>query len=124
MLKVHHLLPAASNVHVNLIQPWCDKNARESGDKLKCQIYPPMTLGGTPAQLSDQAKDGVADIVWTIPTYSAGRFPKSEAFELPFLTRSARGSSRAYWVYVQSTRWTNTRASSPCDCTPTTARRT
>jgi TRAP-type C4-dicarboxylate transport system substrate-binding protein len=88
-------------VHVNLIQPWCDKIAKESDDKLKCQIYPAMTLGGTPAQLFDQARDGVADIVWTIPTYSAGRFTKSEVFELPFLTRSAKGSSQAYWTYVQ-----------------------
>lgn len=100
-LKVHHFLPATSNVHVNLIQAWCDKVAKESGDKLKCQIHPAMTLGGTPAQLIDQAKDGVVDIVWTLPTYSAGRFTKSEVFELPFLTRSAKGSSQAYWHYVQ-----------------------
>ncbi len=101
VLKVHHFLPGTSNVHVNLIQTWCDKVAKESGDKLKCQIYPAMQLGGTPAQLFDQAKDGVADIVWTIPTYSAGRFVKSEVFELPFFTRSAKGSSQAYWAFVQ-----------------------
>ena len=101
VLKVHHFLPGTSNVHVNLIQAWCDKVAKESGDKLRCQIYPAMQLGGTPAQLFDQARDGVADIVWTIPTYSAGRFVKSEVFELPFFTRSAKGSSQAYWAYVQ-----------------------
>ena len=101
VLKVHHFLPGTSNVHINLIQAWCDKVAKDSGDKLKCQIYPAMQLGGTPAQLFDQAKDGVADIVWTIPTYSAGRFVKSEVFELPFFTRSAKGSSQAYWAFVQ-----------------------
>jgi len=102
VLKVHHFLPATSNAQLNIIQPWCDKVARESGDKLKCQIYPSMQLGGTPAQLFDQARDGVADIVWTLPTYSAGRFLKSEVFELPFFTRSATGSSRAFWQYVQA----------------------
>ncbi len=101
VLKVHHFLPGTANVHRNLIQPWCDKIAQESGDRMKCQIYPAMQLGGTPAQLFDQARDGVADIVWTIPTYSAGRFVKSEVFELPFFTRSAKGSSQAYWDYVQ-----------------------
>lgn len=101
VLKVHHFLPGTSNVHVRLIQVWCDKIAKESNDKLKCQIYPAMQLGGTPAQLFDQARDGVADIVWTIPTYSAGRFVKSEVFELPFFTRSAKGSSQAYWQFVQ-----------------------
>ena len=101
-LKVHHFLPPTSNVHLNLIKPWCDKVARESGDRLKCQIYPAMQLGGTPAQLFDQARDGVADIVWTIPTYSAGRFIRSEVFELPFFTRSGKGSSQAFWTYVQT----------------------
>lgn len=101
VLKVHHFLPATSNAQLNIIQPWCDKIAKESADKLKCQIYPSMQLGGTPAQLFDQARDGVADIVWTLPTYSAGRFLKSEVFELPFFTRSAKGSSQAFWQYVQ-----------------------
>jgi TRAP-type C4-dicarboxylate transport system substrate-binding protein len=100
-LKVHHFLASTSNIHLNLIQPWCDKIAKESAGKLKCQIYPAMTLGGTPAQLFDQARDGIADVVWTLPTYSAGRFVKSEVFELPFLTRSAKGSSQALWQYVQ-----------------------
>jgi TRAP-type C4-dicarboxylate transport system substrate-binding protein len=101
VLKVHHFLPATSNAQLNIIQPWCDKVAKESNDRMKCQIYPSMQLGGTPAQLFDQARDGVADIVWTLPTYSAGRFLKSEVFELPFFTRSAKGSSQAFWQYVQ-----------------------
>jgi TRAP-type C4-dicarboxylate transport system substrate-binding protein len=100
VLKVHHFLPATSNVNTNLIQVWCDKVNKESADKLKCQIYPAMTLGGSPPQLIEQARDGVADIVWTLPTYSAGRFTKSEVFELPFITRSAKGSSEALWNYV------------------------
>ena len=55
---------------------------------MKCQIYPAMQLGGTPAQLFDQAKDGVADIIWTVPGYQAGRFTVSEASELPFIVTS------------------------------------
>jgi TRAP-type C4-dicarboxylate transport system substrate-binding protein len=100
-LKVHHFLPPGSNAHVNLIGPWCDKINKESNNRLKCQIYPAMQLGGTPPQLFDQAKDGVADIVWTLPTYQAGRFTKSEVFELPFLTRNAETASPALWEYVQ-----------------------
>lgn len=100
-LKVHHFLPATSNVQRNVIEPWCNKVAAESAGKLKCQIYPAMQLGGTPAQLFDQARDGVADIVWTVPTYAAGRFTKSEVFELPFMAHSAKGGSQALWTYVQ-----------------------
>ncbi|MBI3149577.1 MAG: TRAP transporter substrate-binding protein [Betaproteobacteria bacterium] len=103
-LKVHHFLPPPSTAHSKFITPWCDKINKESGGKLKCQIYPAMQLGGTPPQLIEQVKDGVADIVWTLPGYSAGRFPAAEVFELPFSIRSAQGSSRALWEYIHTNR--------------------
>lgn len=53
VLKVHHFLPSTSSSQVKLIGPWCDKVQKESKDRLKCQIYPSMQLGGTPAQLMD-----------------------------------------------------------------------
>ena len=101
LLKVAHFLPAGSNAQVNIIQPWCDKVAKESGGEMKCQIYPAMQLGGTPPQLLDQARDGVADIVWSVPTYSAGRYLKTEVFELPFMATNAKQGSEALWEYTQ-----------------------
>jgi TRAP-type C4-dicarboxylate transport system substrate-binding protein len=100
VLKLHHMLPATSNPHLNVLVPWCDKINKESNDRLKCQIYPAMQLGGTPPQLFDQVRDGVVDITWTVPTYSAGRFTKSEVFELPFMAHSAKAGSQALWQYV------------------------
>jgi len=99
-LRVHHFLPPTSNIQVKFIDPWCAKVNKESAGRLKCQIYPAMQLGGTPPQLFDQAKDGVADIVWTVPGYQAGRFLVTEAFELPFITSSGEKSSRALWQYA------------------------
>jgi TRAP-type C4-dicarboxylate transport system substrate-binding protein len=61
-----------------------------------------MQLGGTPVQLYDQARDGVVDIVWTLPGNTAGRFPRIEAFELPFMMNNAEATSKAYWEYVQT----------------------
>ncbi len=101
MLKVEHFLGPKSTAQQQLLGPWCEKIAKESGGKLKCQIYPAMQLGGTPPQLFDQAKDGVVDIVWTIPTYQAGRFVKSEVFELPYLIKTAETGSPALWEYIQ-----------------------
>ena len=99
-LKLHHFLPPGSTAHLNFIVPWCDKIAKESGGKMKCQIYPSMQMGGTPSQLFDQVKDGVADIVWTVPGYQAGRFPITEAFELPFMIYSSENASRGLWNYA------------------------
>ncbi|MCX7157426.1 MAG: TRAP transporter substrate-binding protein [Rhodocyclales bacterium] len=100
-LRVHHFLPPSSNAHVKMIEPWCAKITKESAGKLKCQIYPAMQLGGTPPQLFDQAKDGVADIVWTLPGYQAGRFLATEVFELPFMVSSAEKASKALWTYAE-----------------------
>ncbi len=101
ILKVAHFLPTSSNTHKLAIVPWCDKINKESGGKLKCQIYPSMQLGGTPGQLLDQVRDGVADLAWTAPTYQAGRFTKTEVFELPFLVKKAETGSQALWDYIQ-----------------------
>ncbi len=101
-LKVHHFLAPSTFIQVGVFAPWCDKLAKESANKLKCQIYPAMQLGGTPPQLYDQAKDGVADIVWTVAGYSANRFPMSEVFELPFMMTNADATSRAAWDFVQT----------------------
>ena len=100
-LKLHHFLPAGSAAQTMFLKPWCDRIAQESADKLKCQIYPSMQLGGTPPQLFDQVKDGVVDVTWTLLGYSAGRFPLIEVFELPFIMESPEGTSKAVWDYVQ-----------------------
>jgi TRAP-type C4-dicarboxylate transport system substrate-binding protein len=100
-LKVHHFLPTGSTTHAKLIVPWCSKIETESAGRLKCQIFPSMQLGGTAPQLYDQVRDGVVDIVWTLPGYSAGRFPTMEVFELPFMTSDAEAASRAAWQYYE-----------------------
>lgn len=99
VLKVHHFLPPGSTTHAKMLVPWCAKLEAESAGRLKCQIFPSMQLGGTAPQLYDQVRDGVADIVWTLPGYNAGRFPAMEVFELPFMIRDAESASRAAWQY-------------------------
>ncbi len=99
VLKVHHFWPPGAMPPSQILTPWCDKIAKDSGNRMKCQIYPAMQLGGTPANLIDQVKDGVVDIVWTLPGYTAGRYPMMEVFELPFMSSSAEATSQAVWEY-------------------------
>ena len=84
-LKLHTFIPPPANPVKTFLKPWTEKVLKASGGKLKVQIYHSMQLGGKPPQLLDQVKDGVVDIVWTLPGYTAGRFPKLEVFELPFV---------------------------------------
>jgi TRAP-type transport system periplasmic protein len=99
ILKLAHFLPAMAPAQAKVLGPWCDKIAAQSKDMLKCQIYPSMQLGGTPSQLVDQVRNGIADVVWTAPGYSAGRFPAVEAMELPFMIGNALDGSRMTWDY-------------------------
>ena len=101
-LKFHTFMAPQSNVWLTMHKPWMDKVEKDSGGRIKFEGYPAMQLGGTPVQLYDQAKDGVVDVVWTLPGNTAGRFPRIEVFELPFMMNNAEATSKAYWEYVQT----------------------
>ena len=101
-LKFHTFMAPLSNVWLTMHKPWMERVEKESGGRIKFEAYPAMQLGGTPVQLYDQARDGVVDIVWTLPGSTAGRFPRIEAFELPFVMNNAEATSKAYWEYVQT----------------------
>lgn len=100
-LKVHHFWPPAAMPPSKILQPFCDQIAADSNNRMKCQVFPAMQLGGTPAQLIDQVRDGVVDIAFTLPGYTAGRFPIMEVFELPFMNNSASAGAKASWDYYQ-----------------------
>ncbi|MEY4294736.1 MAG: Sialic acid-binding periplasmic protein SiaP precursor [Pseudomonadota bacterium] len=101
-LKFHTFMAPSSNVWVNMHKAWMAKVEKDSGGRIKFEAYPAMQLGGTPVQLFDQARDGVVDIVWTLPGNTAGRFPRVDVFDLPFMMSNAEATSRAYWEYVQT----------------------
>jgi TRAP-type C4-dicarboxylate transport system substrate-binding protein len=99
VLKFHHIWPTVAMGHSRVTVPWCEKIARESNNRMRCQILPAMSGGGTPPQLVDRVRDGVDDITITLPGYTPGRFPIMEAMELPFMTNDAQSASAAAWDY-------------------------
>ena len=101
-LKFHTFMAPTSNVWLNMHKAWMDKVEKDSMGRIRFEGYPAMQLGGTPVQLYDQARDGVVDVVWTLPGNTAGRFPRIEVFELPFIMTNAEATSKAYWDYVQT----------------------
>ncbi len=80
---VHHFLAPVANAHKAMIVPWTEKVTAESGGRIAFEIFPAMSLGGKPAELYGQVRDGTADIVWTLLGYTPGVFPRAEVFELP-----------------------------------------
>lgn len=83
VFKLHHLLGAKAPAQTNMLEPWAKQVEENSGGRVKIEIYPAMSLGGTPPELVQQARDGVVDIIWTVNGYTPGQFPRTEVFELP-----------------------------------------
>jgi TRAP-type transport system periplasmic protein len=99
-LRMHTFLPPVANPVKHFMMPWAEKIAKDSNGRIKVQIYPAMQLGGKAEQLLQQVRDGVADIVWTLPGFTPGVMPKLEIFELPFLHRNTHSTVMALQDYV------------------------
>lgn len=82
-LKLHHFLGPKSPAQVRMFEPWVAAIQDASSGRVKIDIYPSMSLGGSPPQLFRQVVDGVVDIVWLVNGYTPGLFPRTEIFELP-----------------------------------------
>jgi len=101
--KLHHAFSSVSSAHDKFLAPWSRQVEAQSGGRIRIDLFPSMQLGGAPADLFDQARDGVADLTWAQPSNTPGRFPKIEAFELPFVpSRRALVSSKAVDDYARA----------------------
>ncbi|MDP4593325.1 MAG: TRAP transporter substrate-binding protein [Beijerinckiaceae bacterium] len=98
-LKMMTFVPPISNPVKTFLIPWAKKVEAASKGKIKIQGYWSMQLGGKAPQLLDQVKDGVVDIVWTLPGFTPGRMPRTEPFELPFVHRDAMSTTLALQDY-------------------------
>lgn len=100
-LRLHQMLPPQATIPAKALKPWAEKVMQESGGRIKIDQFDAMALGGTPPSLYDQAKDGAVDIIWTVIGYTPGRFPTTEAFELPFLMTTGEATSKALQEYCE-----------------------
>lgn len=98
-LRMHTFIPPVANPGKTFLIPWAEKIGKDSGGRLKIQPFWAMQLGGKAPQLLDQARDGVVDIVWTLPGFSPGRMPEVEPFELPFVHKDALSTTLALQDY-------------------------
>lgn len=94
-LRLHTFLPPVANPSRTFLAPWAKRIGEASNGRIKVQPFWAMQLGGKAPQLLDQVRDGVVDIVWTLPGFTAGRMPRVEVFELPFVHRDAVSTTLA-----------------------------
>jgi TRAP-type C4-dicarboxylate transport system substrate-binding protein len=94
-LNLAHFMPPASWQNQELFTAWADAVREQSGGRINVTIFPAQTLGKAPEGY-DNAKNGVADIAWTLQGYTAGRFPLSQIVELAGLYETAEVGSCAF----------------------------
>jgi TRAP-type C4-dicarboxylate transport system substrate-binding protein len=99
--KLHTLVPPVSSPVQKFLKPWGEKVEKASNGRIKVEVYPSMQLGGRPEQLPDQVRDGIVDIVWTVPGYTPGRFVQTEVFELPFVHTTTHATNLALQDFAE-----------------------
>ena len=100
-LRVHTFMPPVANPVKHFLLPWAEKVGKESNGRIKVQVFPAMQLGGNPAQLLQQVRDGVVDITWTLPGFTPGAIVKDEVLELPFVHRNTRSTVLALQDFTE-----------------------
>lgn len=101
-LRIHHFMSAKGTSHKEILLPLAERLAQESNGRIKVELFDSMSLGGRARDLYDQAVDGAVDIVLTLPGYTAGRFNRTEVFELPFIMDDSVATSKAFWDFIAS----------------------
>lgn len=95
-LKFASWVGIAHGHHTGVMVPWAKMLEEKSAGRLKVTIYPGATLG-KPADHYDLVVNGIADLAFTSPGYTPGRFPLISVNELPMLFKSGKGASQAAW---------------------------
>jgi TRAP-type transport system periplasmic protein len=83
VLKLSHFVPPQHAFH-KWVVGWTQKIEKESGGRLKFEIYPNGQLVGPPNRQFDAARNGITDIAWCLHGVTPGRYPMTELANLPF----------------------------------------
>jgi TRAP-type C4-dicarboxylate transport system substrate-binding protein len=90
-------------VHViyrEILTPWSQEIAKATNGEVKVTLYPSMQLGGKPPELFRQAKEGVVDLVFTLPGYTSPAFPRTQMIELPGLKPDGVAATNMMWDLI------------------------
>ena len=94
-LTLSSWLPPTHPIVTDMIQPWAAKVKEVTEGRVSVKI---LAKGlGHPKIHYDIARDGLADITYSVHGYTPGRFVMTKIAEFPFSGDSAEAQSVAYW---------------------------
>ena len=96
-LKLAHFASTKYHLHLEMFTPLAENLAEATGGDTTIRIYPGGELGAGPAKQYDRVIDGVADIVYALPGYTASQFKKTLLVELPGVVAAGTNKTEAVW---------------------------
>lgn len=100
-LKLAHFFPSTHPAEKDLIQPWAKAVEAATNGQVKVTSYPQETLLKADA-IYDGVVNGIADMGMSCFSYTRGRFPALEAFELPGVTyNNSKVASKVAWEGIK-----------------------
>ncbi|MEX1377791.1 MAG: TRAP transporter substrate-binding protein [Eubacteriales bacterium] len=100
-LDLAHFFPSTHPAETVFVQGWIEAIGEATDGRVKITSYPGGTLLGA-ADTYNGVETGVADIGLSCFSYTRGRFPVLEAFELPGVTyNNSKVASKVAWEGIQ-----------------------
>lgn len=101
-LTLAHFFPSVHPAETDLIQPWAAAVEEATGGKVQITSYPGEVLAKAD-DIYAGVVDGIADIGLSCFSYTRGRFPVLEAFELPgVIYKNSKVASQVAWEGIQT----------------------
>lgn len=101
-LRYAHFMPPTTAQAKNSEQ-WCREVEKRTNGKVKINFYPGSTLMPAP-QTYDSVVKGIADIGWSIMSYTRGKFPLTEVIDLPLGYKSGYTATKLINAYYEKFR--------------------
>lgn len=99
-LKLAHFSSTKYHLHNEMFLPLADKIAEATGGATTIRVYPGGELGAGPVKQYDRVIDGVADIVYALPGYTASQFKKTLLVELPGVVPGNEDITNKIWANI------------------------
>lgn len=99
-LKLAHFASTKYHLHNEMFLPLAEKLSEATGGATTIRVYPGGELGKGPVKQYDRVIDGVADMVYALPGYTAAQFKKTLLLELPGVVSPGANKTEKVWQNI------------------------
>ena len=103
-LKYAEFSPDTEKIHNEVSKYFVAAVNKEAAGAIEIEMFPNGALGRAPQQQAQMVLDGVTDFAFVVPSFTPGRFPESEVFELPGLFQNLKEATQVYTRMVTTGR--------------------